>query len=54
MIFNKIIPEFGVWDLQKSLSFYVNALGFKTEYQRDEAEFFFIFRWCINYDRKSK
>lgn len=42
MIFNKLIPELGVSDLQKSLSFYVDTLGFKIEYQREEAEFAFL------------
>ena len=34
MKFNSLVPEFYVLDLQKSLDFYINILGFKIEYQR--------------------
>lgn len=34
MKFNALVPEFYVLDLQKSLDFYINILGFKIEYQR--------------------
>jgi len=34
MKFNALVPEFYVLDLQKSLDFYLNILGFKIEYQR--------------------
>lgn len=33
MKFNALVPEFYVLDLQKSLDFYINILGFKIEYQ---------------------
>jgi len=36
MKFNKLIPEFGVMDFEKSLKFYTEILGFKVEYSRGE------------------
>lgn len=42
--FNSLIPELSVRDLEKSLNFYVDDLGFKIEYTRDENRFAFISR----------
>ena len=42
MNFNKLIPEFVVSDIIKSIDFYVRVLGFKIEYRRDESGFAFI------------
>lgn len=42
MKFNKLIPELSVSDFEKSLGFYVEILGFKAEYTRDESKFAFI------------
>ena len=42
--FNSLIPELSVRDLKKSLNFYVDDLGFKVEYTRDENRFAFISR----------
>lgn len=41
MIFNKLIPELSVSNLNKSLDFYKNC-GFKIEYERLEKKFAFI------------
>ncbi|CDA15978.1 MAG: VOC family protein [Clostridia bacterium] len=42
MKFNKLIPELSVSNLNESLKFYVNSIGFKIEYQRPENKFVFI------------
>lgn len=42
MKFNKLIPELSVSNLNESLKFYVNRIGFKIEYQRPENKFVFI------------
>jgi len=42
MKFNKLIPELSVSDLQKSLKFYTEILGFAIEYQREESKFAFL------------
>ena len=42
MKFNSLIPEFSVSDLMKSLHFYVETIGFKIEYKRDESKFAFL------------
>jgi catechol 2,3-dioxygenase-like lactoylglutathione lyase family enzyme len=42
MIFNKLIPELSVTDIQKSLPFYTEILGFKVEYSRPEEKFYFL------------
>lgn len=42
--FNSLIPELSVRDLEKSLKFYVDDLGFKVEYTREENRFAFISR----------
>lgn len=41
MIFNKLIPELSVSNLNKSMDFYKNC-GFKIEYERLENKFAFI------------
>jgi len=41
MIFNKLIPELSVTNLEKSLKFY-KCCGFKIEYERPENKFAFI------------
>lgn len=42
MKFNKLIPEFSVSDINKSIEFYTKILGFKIEYQRAESKFVFL------------
>lgn len=42
MIFNKLIPELTVTDIQKSLPFYTDIIGFKVEYSRPEEKFYFL------------
>jgi uncharacterized glyoxalase superfamily protein PhnB len=42
MKFNKLIPEFDVINLQESLKFYIDLIGFKVEYIRGENKFAYI------------
>jgi len=42
MIFNKLIPELSVTDIQSSLQFYTGVIGFKVEYSRPEEKFYFL------------
>ena len=42
MEFNSIIPELSVVNIDKSLQFYIETIGFKVEYLRQEAQFAFI------------
>jgi catechol 2,3-dioxygenase-like lactoylglutathione lyase family enzyme len=42
MKFNPMIPEFFVRDMTQSLRFYVDRLGFRVEYFRDEGAFQFL------------
>ncbi len=42
MKFNKLIPELSVSNFEKSLNFYVNIIGFKIEYQREESNFAYL------------
>ena len=42
MKFNSLIPELSVTDIEKSKRFYINILGFKIEYEREENKFIFI------------
>ena len=42
MKFNALIPELTVSDINRSLSFYLNILLFKLEYERVEDKFAFI------------
>jgi catechol 2,3-dioxygenase-like lactoylglutathione lyase family enzyme len=42
MKFNKLIPELSVSNFKKSLDFYINIIGFKIEYKRDESKFAMI------------
>jgi len=44
MRFNKLIPELSVADVQKSLRFYVDTLGFAIDYCRPEDGFYFLSR----------
>ncbi len=39
---NQIIPEFDVKNLEKSLNFYVNLIGFEIIYERKEDRFVFL------------
>lgn len=39
---NSLIPELSVSSFEKSMNFYVNILGFKIEYSREESNFAFI------------
>lgn len=40
--FNKLIPELSVSNIEKSLDFYINILGFKLEYERKTDKFAFL------------
>ena len=42
MKFNKLIPELSVSNIDQSLNFYTQILGFKIEYQREESKFAMI------------
>jgi catechol 2,3-dioxygenase-like lactoylglutathione lyase family enzyme len=42
MIFNKMVPELSVSNINISKKFYVDILGFKVEYEREEDKFAFI------------
>jgi len=42
MRFNKLIPELRVLNIEKSLGFYRDILGFRVEYERSENKFAFI------------
>ena len=42
MKFNKLIPELGVSNFEKSLEFYTKILGFKIEYKRNKPKFAFL------------
>lgn len=42
MIFNKMVPELSVDNINKSKQFYIDILGFKVEYEREEDKFAFI------------
>jgi catechol 2,3-dioxygenase-like lactoylglutathione lyase family enzyme len=42
MKFNKLIPELSVTDIQKSLPFYTDIIGFTVEYSRLEEKFYFL------------
>lgn len=38
MDFDSLIPELSMTDLEKSIRFYWDLLGFEVEYKRDEIE----------------
>ena len=40
--FNSLIPELSVKDIKESKNFYINILGFKLEYEREEDKFAFL------------
>ena len=42
MIFNKMVPELSVTNIHISKKFYIDMLGFKVEYEREEDKFAFI------------
>jgi len=42
MKYNQLLIEFDVFDLEESIKFYVNLLGFKIEYERKEDRFVFL------------
>lgn len=42
MTFNKMVPELSVSNIDTSKKFYVDILGFKVEYEREEDKFAFI------------
>lgn len=45
MIFNKMVPELSVTNIHISKKFYIDMLGFKVEYEREEDKFA-----CISLD----
>ena len=42
MKYNDLIPELVVSNINISRDFYVNMLGFKVEYEREEDKFIFL------------
>lgn len=42
MKFNSLIPELTVADIEKTKRFYLDVLGFETEYERPEDKFIFL------------
>lgn len=42
MKFNELIPELAVFNIEKSLSFYVRVIGFSIKYERKDEGFAFI------------
>jgi len=42
MKYNAVIPELTVSDLESSKFFYLDVIGFKLDYKRDEDKFLFI------------
>lgn len=42
MIFNKMVPELSVTNIHISKKFYIDMLGFKVEYEREEDKFAYI------------
>ena len=45
MKYNDLIPELVVSNINISRDFYVNMLGFKVEYEREEDKFIFFVTW---------
>ncbi|WP_330408587.1 VOC family protein [Romboutsia weinsteinii] len=41
-MFNKLIPELTVFNIEETRGFYLNILGFKLEYERIEDNFIFV------------
>ena len=41
-MWNQMIPEFDVFNLEKSLNFYTKLIGFHMEYDRKEDKFAFL------------
>ncbi len=42
MEWNQMIPEFDVFDLEKTIHFYIDLIGFHVEYDRPEDKFAFL------------
>ena len=42
MKWNQILPELDVFNLEESLHFYIDLIGFKVVYEREENKFAFI------------
>ncbi len=42
MQFNRLLPELSVTDINKTKAFYIDLLGFKLEYEREENKFMFL------------
>lgn len=42
MHYNDLVPELGVLDFEKSITFYTSVLGFVVEYSRSEHRFAFL------------
>ena len=45
MKYNDLIPELVVSNINISRDFYVNMLGFKVEYEREEDKFYIFVTW---------
>ena len=43
-----VVPEFDVADLARSLSFYVDALGFRVRFERPEERFAYLTRGPVH------
>jgi catechol 2,3-dioxygenase-like lactoylglutathione lyase family enzyme len=43
-----VVPEFDVGDLARSLSFYVDALGFSVRFERPEERFAYLTRGSVH------
>lgn len=42
MNWNQLIPEFDVFNIEESINFYVNLIGFNIKYDRKEEKFAFL------------
>ncbi len=46
--FNVLSPKLTVSDIEKTKKYCIDILGFKVEFERQEDEFIFFFRRCLN------
>ena len=42
MQFNRLLPELSVTNINKTKAFYIDLLGFKLDYEREENKFIFL------------